>query len=215
MRAAYLASTATRRGSAKLRRRPPRRAFALLGLNDRHAMQADATRARHDAPKRAHERVDAGGQALPGDRTGTSALRGESRDDGGRAQAAKRDSQLHRRDDVAAGRIDEDDASQPLREGSLSGEIDERLRRALFDHAVGDDHLRTFRAAIRRVESDRAERHRRLFGARRRRACRSRRRRQREQRGDPQRSARRRLEDSLARRGLVGGDGLEPPTLSV
>ncbi len=198
MRAAYLASTATRRGSAKSRLTDAApRGCALLGLNDRHAMQADATRARHDAPKRAHERVDAGGQALPGDRTGTSALRGESRDDGGRAQAAKRDSQLHGSDDVAAGRIDEDDASQPLREGSLSREIDERLRRALFDHAVGDDDLGTFRAAIRRVEADRAERHRRLFGPRRDRAA-DRARRQREQRGEPQQSARRRIEDPLA-----------------
>ncbi len=172
--------------------------LARLGLNDRHAMQADSARARHDAPIGSHQRVDACRQALAGDRTRTPALRGEPGDDGRRAHAAERVPELHRRHDVAAGRIDEDHASQLLRKRSLAGEIEKRLRRILFDHALGDDDLGAFRAARRRIEAHRTERHRRLIGPRRGRACDRARRRQRERRDDAQPSARRGCDDRPA-----------------
>ena len=80
------------------------------------------------------------------------ALRGEAGDDGGRAQAAKAIPSSIEATTLPPGELMKTTLRSLCDSDGGSGEIDERLRRAFFDHAVGDDHLGAFRAAIGRAE---------------------------------------------------------------
>ena len=125
----------------------------------------------------------------------------ESADDAGHPQLAQDMAENHRRDDVAAARVEKHDAAQLRVVAAGLEEIDEGLGRVRLDHAVGDDHMGTTRAAPSRLERFDPECHR---AGRPRRARKPK---------IPQRATIRAARDATAR--LVGGDGLEPPTLSV
>ena len=109
----------------------------------------------------------------------------------------------HRGDDIAAARIEEYDAPQLRVRTAGFEKIDERLRRIHLDHAVGDDHVGTARAAAAGLE--RLTRNVIDPGS----AC--------EAAGasQPQSASSKAKRRDPSATEVVGGDGLEPPTLSV
>ena len=127
--------------------------------------------------------------------------------------------EIHRRDDIAAGRVDQHQALHVRRMHRIAREVGEDLGRVGFDHPIGDDHIGAARAAVGAPQLRDVELHglRTGVGEAGREA------------GDSQtesESARgrqgprggnnaRQLHAGHRRKRLVGGDGLEPPTLSV
>ena len=161
---------------------------------------------------RAHQRIDAGRHALARRPAPTRARRGEAGDDDRGAQLAELDAELHRGDDIAAGRIDQHDHSAaPATCAACSAKS---MNACGVSGSITPSATMTLRASgrSRAIEAADAERHRRLRGRRR-------------GGGEPssaaahepqQRRERMAMRASPRRCGeLVGGDGLEPPTLSV
>jgi hypothetical protein len=201
-------------GSAK-RRLSPTPMTELVGQDHGHAMQGDATDRRRDAPNGAHERIDAGRGAFARDRPGDGAvIAGEAGDDSGEMQAPKRrpvpSTPRHCRPANSGTRRC---ANRGVRR--RPGEFDEGVRRVRLDHAVGDDDFGTFVAAGGRAPSALTRNRIGPVGPMRGRTARKNERSRRV--ASSTASPRRPIKASAAiqRRSLVGGDGLEPPTLSV
>ena len=172
-----------------------------LGLHDRHPVQGDLASGRRDPPHRAHHRIDAGRQTFADIGARLSAIQIGRR----RLQPeahAEDVAEGHGGDDIAAARIEEDDAPQLSIRTVGFEKVDERLRRIRLDHAVGDNHVG--QRAPQPPVSQRFERERSSTRARRARPP-----------ARASRKARAARRTPLLGERMVGGDGLEPPTLSV
>ncbi len=132
----------------------------------------------------------------------------EPPDDACDPQVAQDVAERHRRDDVAAARVEEDDSLEIAVLGARLQEIDESLGRRRLDHPVGDDHVRAPRAAAPDFAAARRRNVMELGAAEAGSGARAGR------RHDSQREGARDRQRTVAG-ALVGGDGLEPPTLSV
>ena len=132
---------------------------APLALNDRHPVKSNFAAWRRDATNCAHQRVYASRQALPNERTGVAA-RIEPPDNSCYVQASQNVAEDHRGDDIAASRVEKNDAPQPSVGAPRFEEIDEGLRRFGLDDTVGHDDIRTILAAFAGFERSDTETHR-------------------------------------------------------
>jgi hypothetical protein len=146
------------RKAARHLRRPQE--ATSFGLNDRHPMKPDLAAGGSDAAHRAHQRVDAGRQAFSNVRA-RIASRVEPSDDACDPQPPQNVAKDHRGDDIAAARIEKNDAPQLGVSAARFEEIDKGLRRLSLDDAVSNDDVGTMFAALSGFEGRDVETHRR------------------------------------------------------
>ena len=126
---------------------------AEIGRVVEHAVHSDLALRRNDPLASAHQRVDAGRVAFAGKQVaGQRAFRAGTGDDHRHAEFADGLSQLHRRHDMAAGRVEQHDAVHRAGADMIINEAQEIIRAALVDLAGGRDDLRAIRAAMADAE---------------------------------------------------------------
>ena len=144
-----------REAARDMRGTAPAAAFAF---DDRHPVQRDFASWRSDPAHCAHHRINAGRKTFAGEGPRVSAAL-KPADNARHMQLAKDMSEDHGGDNIAASRIEKDDAAKVRVRTARLEEVDKSLRRVGLDDPIRDDHMRTARPAPARLERLDAKRH--------------------------------------------------------